>query len=106
MEAEVIEEKFPISDYKRVKELLGNLDSIRQIDTKYINELFVGLLGDLEKDKEEKTSLQQAMFKSCKVITLHSRIVGDSRLISTIALATQWDILVLFNLLNNECFFL
>jgi len=41
LEIEKIEEEFPVMDYQELDSLLGKIDNIRPIDTKYINEYFI-----------------------------------------------------------------
>ena len=41
LEIEKIEEEFPVMDYQELDSLLGKIDNIRPIDTKYINECFI-----------------------------------------------------------------
>lgn len=100
------EKEFPVSGYRTLDKLLDNLNNIKPLNTKYMDNLFIDLLTDLVKNERERSKCREEMFKTCRVISLHKGSYEQEHKTNMIVLGTIWDIIVLIDLQINKSFFL
>ena len=98
LQEEYVETKFPILDFPDIDRLLTNLDNIKPLDTSYINKYFIDNLLKMSMSPEDKKLYTEAPFISCTALSLSS-----TRLM---ALGTNWDFIIIYNLNDNSVKFL